>query len=166
MLSLKVNRLCAAVCLLLLVILCCKSDTTEAGRVIFYAPRTNQIYTGQILSAQPKKEPCPRCQMRDHRGRCRRIIKFNPVEKDKKLKKKSETNMNTKQLCGLLIISIILMSAMAPLPTSAKRVIFYRKDGTVLHSQLLVMDKRKAPCPKGLLRDHRNRCRRAVTFSR
>uniref|UniRef100_A0A1I8MUL2 Secreted protein n=1 Tax=Musca domestica TaxID=7370 RepID=A0A1I8MUL2_MUSDO len=74
--------------------------------------------------------------------------------------------MNSKQICGCLIISIILMCAVAPQSTSAKRVIFYRKDGTVLHSQLLAMQARKAPCPKGQLRDHRNRCRRAVVFGR
>ncbi|XP_005188943.1 uncharacterized protein LOC101893664 isoform X2 [Musca domestica] len=80
MLSLKLNKLCAAVLLVVLVLLCCKSESTEAGRVIFYAPRSNLIYTGQILSTQPKKEPCPKCQMRDHRGRCRRIITFNAGE--------------------------------------------------------------------------------------
>ncbi|XP_073828392.1 uncharacterized protein [Musca autumnalis] len=79
MLSLKVKKLSSTLLLVMLVILCCKSDSTEAGRVIFYGPRT--VYTGQILSTQAKKEPCPRCQMRDHRGRCRRIITFNTGEK-------------------------------------------------------------------------------------
>uniref|UniRef100_A0A1L8EJ92 Putative secreted protein n=2 Tax=Haematobia irritans TaxID=7368 RepID=A0A1L8EJ92_HAEIR len=77
--SLRMQKVCMALVMLMLVIVCCKPHNTEAGRVIFYGPQ--RVYTGQILSTHAKKEPCPKCQMRDHRGRCRRIITFNPEEK-------------------------------------------------------------------------------------
>lgn len=81
MLSFKIHKIGVTILLFVFVILCCKSQDAEAGRVIFYGPRKNTVYTGQILSTSPKKEPCPKCQMRDHRGRCRRIISFNPGKK-------------------------------------------------------------------------------------
>uniref|UniRef100_A0A1L8EJG7 Putative secreted protein n=2 Tax=Haematobia irritans TaxID=7368 RepID=A0A1L8EJG7_HAEIR len=77
--SQRMQKVCMALVMLMLVIVCCKPHNTEAGRVIFYGPQ--RVYTGQILSTHAKKEPCPKCQMRDHRGRCRRIITFNPEEK-------------------------------------------------------------------------------------
>ncbi|XP_004521652.1 uncharacterized protein LOC101450218 [Ceratitis capitata] len=49
----------------------------ESRRVIFYAPRTIQIFTSQILSARAKEKPCTKCHMRDHRGICRRVLSFN-----------------------------------------------------------------------------------------
>lgn len=69
--------LIAAFILMALIVLSATSET-ESKRVIFYGPRKNIVYTGQILSSSAKKEPCPKCQMRDHRNRCRRIVSFNP----------------------------------------------------------------------------------------
>ncbi|XP_059223026.1 uncharacterized protein LOC131996870 [Stomoxys calcitrans] len=73
--------------------------------------------------------------------------------------------MNSNKVFGLLIISVLLVSALEPTPSSAAKVIFYGPP-KVLHSQLLTMVSRKAPCPKGKIRDHRNICRKALTFSR
>lgn len=74
--------------------------------------------------------------------------------------------MNVRSCCVLFIITIIMMSSFAPIPTEAKKVIFYSTKQKILHSQLLSMEARSAPCPKGQIRDHRKKCRRALTFSR
>lgn len=76
MLSFKVHQIFVTVLMLILLIVCCAPPETEARRVIFYTKPS--IQRGQLFSTSPKMEPCPRCQMRDHRGRCRRIISFNP----------------------------------------------------------------------------------------
>lgn len=76
MLSFKVHKVIATVLMLTLLIAFFAPSETEARRVIFYSKPS--IHKGQLFSTAPKMEPCPRCQMRDHRGRCRRIISFNP----------------------------------------------------------------------------------------
>ncbi|XP_075155776.1 uncharacterized protein LOC142229123 [Haematobia irritans] len=73
--------------------------------------------------------------------------------------------MKANKIFGVLVISLLLVSALEPTPSSATKVIFYGPP-KILHSQLLAMQSRKAPCPKGKVRDHRNNCRRALTFSR
>lgn len=63
-----------------------------------------------------------------------------------------------------LFLVILLVGALST-TTEATRVIFYSKP-SVLTSQLLITQNRLKPCPRGHLRDHRNRCRRAIVFSR
>ncbi|TMW48512.1 hypothetical protein DOY81_006410, partial [Sarcophaga bullata] len=61
---------------------------------------------------------------------------------------------------------IVLLVGTLSVTTEAAKVIFYSKP-SVLTSQLLITQNRLRPCPKpGHLRDHRNRCRRAIIFSR
>lgn len=50
--------------------------------------------------------------------------------------------------------------------TEATKVIFYNQKSSVQKSQLLSTQIMSQPCPRGKMRDHRNRCRRAVIFSR
>ena len=60
---------------------------------------------------------------------------------------------------------IVLLVGTLSATTEAAKVIFYSKP-SVLTSQLLITQNRLKPCPQGHLRDHRNRCRRAIIFSR
>lgn len=77
MLSFRMHQqLFTGALILMLLIVFCAPNETESKRVIFYARPS--VHRGQLFSTSPKMEPCPRCQMRDHRGRCRRIISFNP----------------------------------------------------------------------------------------
>ncbi|KAM7347442.1 uncharacterized protein ACRADG_007005 [Cochliomyia hominivorax] len=79
MLSFKVHKLFVTVLVLTLLIVFYAPSETDAKRVIFYSKPS--VHKGQLFSTSPKMEPCPRCQVRDYRGRCRRIISFNPDEK-------------------------------------------------------------------------------------
>lgn len=73
--------------------------------------------------------------------------------------------MNFSTVCKSFLIAILLLGVLSA-SVESSRVIFYNKQPSVLTSQLLITHKRNGPCPKGHLRDHRNRCRRALTFSR
>ncbi|KAM7347879.1 uncharacterized protein ACRADG_007365 [Cochliomyia hominivorax] len=66
-------------------------------------------------------------------------------------------------VCKSVLITLLLLGTLSA-PSDGVKVIFYSKP-SVLTSQLLITDNRSKPCPKGHLRDHRNRCRRALTFS-
>ncbi|XP_037823717.1 uncharacterized protein LOC119612073 [Lucilia sericata] len=79
MLSYKVHKVFATVLMLTILIVFCAPTETEARRVIFYTKAS--VNKGQLFATSPKMEPCPKCQMRDHRGRCRRVISFKPDEK-------------------------------------------------------------------------------------
>ncbi|XP_055845824.1 uncharacterized protein LOC129911867 isoform X2 [Episyrphus balteatus] len=46
-------------------------------RVIFYVEQESNVDRGQILSSNKREKPCPKCQKRDHRGSCRRMVTFN-----------------------------------------------------------------------------------------
>ncbi|KAH8386613.1 hypothetical protein KR093_001596 [Drosophila rubida] len=50
--------------------------------------------------------------------------------------------------------------------TEARRLIFYNPQSKTLTGQLLISHRIKRPCPAGRMRDHRDRCRRAVIFAR
>ncbi|XP_037937631.1 uncharacterized protein LOC119671167 [Teleopsis dalmanni] len=72
--------------------------------------------------------------------------------------------MQTKYLmCIFFVIVTLLSNLCAPVES---KVIFYNKNPTVRTGQLLVTHKRSKPCPKGQMRDHRERCRRAIIFGK
>ncbi|XP_037937630.1 uncharacterized protein LOC119671166 [Teleopsis dalmanni] len=75
--ALKFTRIVFCTLFMLALVVFCAPNETESRRVIFHAPRQMQIFTGQILSSRAKEKPCEKCHMRDHRGRCRRILSFN-----------------------------------------------------------------------------------------
>ncbi|XP_065366071.1 uncharacterized protein LOC135959015 [Calliphora vicina] len=72
--------------------------------------------------------------------------------------------MNFSTVCKSFMIVILLMGVLNA-PTEGKKVIFFGKP-SILTSQLLITQNRGKPCGKGQLLDHRNRCRRVLTFSR
>ncbi|XP_026846985.1 uncharacterized protein LOC6597862 [Drosophila persimilis] len=67
-------------------------------------------------------------------------------------------------LTAVLILCLIL--AQNDRTTEARRLIFFNPHSRTLHSQLLVSRKLPRPCPAGKMRDHRDRCRRALIFGR
>ncbi|XP_053947824.1 uncharacterized protein LOC129239086 [Anastrepha obliqua] len=73
--------------------------------------------------------------------------------------------MNTKVVFSIFLTLVIIL---ADLCTSieSRKVIFYNGQHTVQKSQLLSTQIMSKPCPVGRMRDHRNRCRRAIIFSR
>ncbi|XP_046802497.1 uncharacterized protein LOC111683182 [Lucilia cuprina] len=72
--------------------------------------------------------------------------------------------MNFLTVCKSFIIIILLLGVLSA-PTESKKVIFFGKPSINL-SQLLITQNRGKPCQKGFLLDHRNRCRRVLSFSR
>lgn len=60
----------------------------------------------------------------------------------------------------------VLLLAQCGQPTEARRLIFFSPNSKTLTGQLLISSRVKRPCPAGKMRDHRDRCRRAVIFAR
>ncbi|KAH8298735.1 hypothetical protein KR018_007325 [Drosophila ironensis] len=69
------------------------------------------------------------------------------------------------QLHRLLIVTFLALALLLA-QTESRRLIFYSPHSRPLTSQLLVSRKLPRPCPAGKMRDHRDRCRRAVIFGR
>ncbi|XP_039961204.1 uncharacterized protein LOC120775206 [Bactrocera tryoni] len=65
-----------------------------------------------------------------------------------------------------ILFAFVLIVANFCATTEARKVIFYNQQPSVKKSQLLSTQIMSQPCPRGKMRDHRNRCRRAVIFSR
>lgn len=69
-----------------------------------------------------------------------------------------------------LILSLgcicVLLLAQCGQPAAARRLIFFSPNSKTLTGQLLISQRVKRPCPAGKMRDHRDRCRRAVIFVR
>ncbi|EDW00536.1 uncharacterized protein LOC6565082 [Drosophila grimshawi] len=61
---------------------------------------------------------------------------------------------------------LALLLAQGSPGAEARRLIFYSPNSKTLTGQLLVSSRMKRPCPAGKMRDHRDRCRRAVIFVR
>ncbi|KAH8416479.1 hypothetical protein KR222_005522 [Zaprionus bogoriensis] len=61
---------------------------------------------------------------------------------------------------------LALLLAQCGQPAEARRLIFYSPHSRTLTGQLLISQRMKRPCPAGKMRDHRDRCRRAVIFVR
>ncbi|XP_032580616.1 uncharacterized protein LOC6617491 isoform X2 [Drosophila sechellia] len=130
------------------VVVFCAPTPSESRRVIFLKP--NGIHRGQILATHGMEKSCPKCHMLDHRGNCRRIIAYNAVQR----------------LLILTFVVLAMILAQRPRITEARRLIFYNPHTKPLTSQLLVSRRLTKPCPAGKMRDHRDRCRRAVIFGR
>ncbi|XP_023166572.1 uncharacterized protein LOC111596535 [Drosophila hydei] len=62
--------------------------------------------------------------------------------------------------------ALILLLGQCSQTTEARRLIFYSPHSKTLTGQLLISSRVKRPCPAGKMRDHRDRCRRAVIFAR
>ncbi|XP_017094795.2 uncharacterized protein [Drosophila bipectinata] len=69
------------------------------------------------------------------------------------------------QLSRLLLVTLLVFGLILA-QTESRRLIFYSPHSRPLTSQLLVSRKMPRPCPAGKMRDHRDRCRRAVIFGR
>ncbi|XP_049311051.1 uncharacterized protein LOC125778281 [Bactrocera dorsalis] len=65
-----------------------------------------------------------------------------------------------------IFVAFVLIVVNFCATTEARKVIFYNQQPSVQKSQLLSTQIMSQPCPRGKMRDHRNRCRRAVIFSR
>ncbi|XP_030564697.1 uncharacterized protein LOC115765333 [Drosophila novamexicana] len=61
---------------------------------------------------------------------------------------------------------LALLLAHSSRTTEARHLIFYSPHSKTLTGQLLISQRVKRPCPAGKMRDHRDRCRRAVIFAR
>ncbi|XP_018789384.1 PREDICTED: uncharacterized protein LOC108969218 [Bactrocera latifrons] len=70
------------------------------------------------------------------------------------------------RVCLSIFVAFVLIVANFCATTEATKVIFYNQQPSVRKSQLLSTQIMSQPCPRGKMRDHRNRCRRAVIFSR
>ncbi|KAH8300930.1 hypothetical protein KR044_004941 [Drosophila immigrans] len=68
----------------------------------------------------------------------------------------------------ILLVGCILtvLLAQCSQTTEGRRLIFYNPQSKTLTGQLLISHRMKRPCPPGRMRDHRDRCRRAVIFAR
>ncbi|XP_012155281.1 uncharacterized protein LOC105664624 [Ceratitis capitata] len=64
-----------------------------------------------------------------------------------------------------IIFGFVLIISNFFTPIEANKVIFFNQKPTVQKSQLLSTQIMSKPCPMGKMRDHRNRCRRAIIFS-
>ncbi|XP_017479405.1 PREDICTED: uncharacterized protein LOC108370819 [Rhagoletis zephyria] len=73
--------------------------------------------------------------------------------------------MHTKVILSLLFAFIVIFANLCT-TIESRKVIFYNRQPTVQKSQLLSTQIMSKPCPAGKMRDHRNRCRRAIIFSR
>ncbi|KAH8419939.1 hypothetical protein KR009_004118 [Drosophila setifemur] len=65
----------------------------------------------------------------------------------------------------LLLLTFLVMSLIL-VQVESRKLIFYSPHSRTLTSQLLVSRRVARPCPAGKMRDHRDRCRRAVIFGR
>lgn len=74
--------------------------------------------------------------------------------------------MQLQRLLMLTFVVVALILAQSPRITEARKLIFFSPKSRTLTSQLLVSRKLSKPCPAGKMRDHRDRCRRAVIFGR
>ncbi|XP_034482969.1 uncharacterized protein LOC117788337 [Drosophila innubila] len=74
--------------------------------------------------------------------------------------------MQRKRLLLLVGCILTLILAQSIPTTEARRLIFYNPHSKTLTGQLLISHRVKRPCPAGKMRDHRDRCRRAVIFAR
>ncbi|EDW45655.1 GM11346 [Drosophila sechellia] len=74
--------------------------------------------------------------------------------------------MQVQRLLILTFVVLAMILAQRPRITEARRLIFYNPHTKPLTSQLLVSRRLTKPCPAGKMRDHRDRCRRAVIFGR
>ncbi|XP_054087684.1 uncharacterized protein LOC128922122 [Zeugodacus cucurbitae] len=73
--------------------------------------------------------------------------------------------MHTRVLIFIIFALVLIVSNFCT-TTEAHKVIFYNQKPSVRKSQLLSTQIMSQPCPRGKMRDHRNRCRRAIIFSR
>ncbi|KAH8394006.1 hypothetical protein KR200_011284 [Drosophila serrata] len=71
----QLQRLLILTFVIIALILCQSSRTTEARRLVFYSPKSRTL-TSQLLVSRKLAKPCPAGKMRDHRDRCRRALIF------------------------------------------------------------------------------------------